>query len=120
MNNKRIKPAYLILLVCILLSAFSADAINLRKQGAWYESAYATWEEIEGAHSYQVFYSGVGLADVPVDEPLIRRYPDEYRVDVPGLEPGAYTLRIVALNEKQEEMSHCTTELLEVKAFKRE
>lgn len=120
MNNKRIKPAYLILLVCILLSAFSADAINLRKQGAWYESAYATWEEIEGAHSYQVFYSGAGLADVPVDEPLIRRYPDEYRVDVPGLEPGAYTLRIVALNEKQEEMSHCTTDLLEVKAFKRE
>ena len=120
MNNKRIKPAYLILLVCILLSAFSADAINLRKQGAWYESAYATWEEIEGAHSYQVFYSGVGLADVPVDEPLIRRYPDEYRVDVPGLEPGSYTLRILALNEKQEEMSHCTTDLLEVKAFKRE
>ncbi|MBQ7945741.1 MAG: pectate lyase [Bacteroidales bacterium] len=120
MNNKRIKPAYLILLVCILLSAFSADAINLRKQGAWYESAYATWEEIEGAHSYQVFYSGVGLADVPVDDPLIRRYPDEYRVDVPGLEPGAYTLRIVALNEKQEELAQCTTELLEVKAFRRE
>lgn len=120
MNNKRIKPAYLILLVCILLSAFSADAINLRKQGAWYESAYATWEVIEGAHSYQVFYSGVGLADVPVDEPLIRRYPDEYRVDVPGLEPGSYTLRILALNEKQEELAQCTTELLEVKAFKRE
>lgn len=120
MNNKRIKPTYLILLVCIFSAAFSADAINLRKQGAWYESAYATWEEIEGAHSYQVFYSGVGLADVPVDEPLIRRYPDEYRVDVLGLEPGAYTLRIVALNEKQEEMSHCTTDLLEVKAFRRE
>lgn len=120
MNNKRIKSAYLILLVCIFSAAFSADAINLRKQGAWYESAYATWEEIEGAHSYQVFYSGVGLEDVPVDEPLIRRYPDEYRVDVPGLEPGAYTLRIVALNENQEEMSHCTTDLLEVKAFKRE
>lgn len=80
------------------LTAVKAEQLTINAAKGWLESAYATWTPSASADSYNVYYSGEGITDRLVDTQLIRSYGSYYRVDVPGLKAGSYTLKIVPVS----------------------
>ena len=90
---------------------------TLGDAGGWLESAYAQWAS-DGSDSYNVYYSGNGKSNVKVDAELVRKYGSTWRVDVPGLKAGDYTLKIVGVKSGKEGAS-ATTKTLSVKAHDR-
>jgi len=79
-----------------LLASVSASAqtVNFIESAGWLESAYIKWHPVEGAESYNVYYSGAGVTDKKIDTQLIRSYGTYYRADVLGLKAGAYTVKV--------------------------
>lgn len=103
-----------------VLPTMKAVALNLMSEGGWLETAYATWQPVEGAASYEVSYSGEGLTNVKVDAQLVRFYDGYVRVDVPGLKAGSYTLTVKAMDAEGQQLDAATTNALTVKVQKRE
>ncbi len=104
-------------LACLGLVAVAGAQVTLGDAGGWLESAYAQWAS-DGSDSYNVYYSGNGKSNVKVDAELVRKYGSTWRVDVPGLEAGDYTLKIVGVKGGKEGAS-ATTKTLSVKAHDR-
>lgn len=103
------------------LAAFTVSTVyaqvKLGDAGGWLESAYAQWAD-DGSDSYNVYYSGEGKADVKVDASLVRKYGSTWRVDVPGLKAGDYTLKVAGVKGGKEGTA-ATTKALPVKAYDR-
>ena len=103
------------------LAAFTVSTVyaqvKLGDAGGWLESAYAQWAD-DGSDSYNVYYSGEGNSGVKVDASLVRKYGSTWRVDVPGLKAGSYTLKIVGVKGGKEGPA-AATETLAVKAYDR-
>lgn len=59
------------------------------------ESAYAEWGAVAGATGYNVYVKPANGSYTQVDTMLVRQYTDCFRVDVPGLSPGSYVLKVV-------------------------
>jgi len=78
----------------------------------WLESAHAAWSD-NGSDSYNVYYSGNGITDAKVDAQLIRRFGSKWRVDIPGLKAGDYTLKVVCVKDGAEG-SYAKTKVLSV------
>ena len=91
--------------------------VNLGDASGWLESVYAQWAA-DGSDSYNVYYSGGGKTDVKVDASLVRKYGSSWRVDVPGLKAGDYTLKIAGVKGGKEGTA-VTTKALSVKAHDR-
>lgn len=73
-------------------SLLAASSITLKSSGAWFESAYAEWEQYNGASSYNVYYKSSSNDYTQVDNELIRGT----RVDIPGLRGDTnYTIKVV-------------------------
>ena len=104
-------------LACLGLVAVAGAQVTLGDAGGWLESAYAQWAS-DGSDSYNVYYSGNGKSNVKVDAELVRKYGSTWRVDVPGLKAGDYTLKIVGVKSGKEGAS-ATTKTLSVKAHDR-
>ncbi|WP_458449353.1 pectate lyase family protein [Fibrobacter sp.] len=104
-------------LACLGLVAVAGAQVTLGDAGGWLESAYAQWAS-DGSDSYNVYYSGNGKSNVKVDAELVRKYGSTWRVDVPGLKAGDYTLKIVGVKGGKEGAS-ATTKTLSVKAHDR-
>ena len=102
---------------CFGLVAVAGAQVTLGDAGGWLESAYAQWAS-DGSDSYNVYYSGNGKTDVKVDAELVRKYGSTWRVDVPGLKAGDYTLKIVGVKGGKEGAA-ATTKTLAVKAHDR-
>ena len=102
---------------CLGLVAVAGAQVTLGDAGGWLESAYAQWAS-DGSDSYNVYYSGNGKSNVKVDAELVRKYGSTWRVDVPGLKAGDYTLKIVGVKSGKEGAS-ATTKTLSVKAHDR-
>ncbi len=84
------------LLLCLFFASLSwAQNVTIIEAAGWFESAYVEWSPVNGADSYNVYYSGAGVSDKKLDAPLIRRYGSYYRADALGLAPGSYTLKVV-------------------------
>ena len=106
------------MVVCAAFSFAVVHAqVHLVDEGGWLESAYAEWTE-DGSDSYNVYYSGAGKSDVKVDAALVRNYGSKWRVDVPGLKAGDYTLKIASVKGGKEGAA-ATTKALAVKAHDR-
>ena len=99
------------------LVAVAGAQVTLGNAGGWLESAYAEWAS-DGSDSYNVYYSGAGKSDVKVDAELVRKYGSTWRVDVPGLKAGDYTLKIAGVKGGKEGAA-ATTKTLSVKAHDR-
>ena len=99
------------------LVAAAFAQVSLGNAAGWLESAYAEWAS-DGSDSYNVYYSGAGKFDVKVDAQLVRKYGSTWRVDVPGLKAGDYTLKIVGVKGGKEGAA-ATTKTLSVKAHDR-
>lgn len=102
----------------VSLSLAGAHAqVTVGDAGGWLESAYAEWTA-DGSDSYNVYYSGNGVSGAKVDAQLVRKYGSKWRVDVPGLKAGDYTLKIAGVKGGKEGSS-ATTKTLSVKAHDR-
>ncbi len=114
------KRRLLFLLLPALIMAGKINALTIIKQAGVLETTYVTWQPVTDAVSYNVYYSGEGITDKKIDDPLIRQYPDYYRADVLGLKAGSYTVTIKAVNEAGTEFESATTSALTVKPHTRE
>ncbi len=102
---------------CFGLVAVAGAQVTLGDAGGWLESAYAQWAS-DGSDSYNVYYSGNGKSNVKVDAELVRKYGSTWRVDVPGLKAGDYTLKVVGVKNGKEGAA-TTTKTFSVKAHDR-
>jgi len=84
----------LFLLILLVSVHVSAQTINITQATGWLESAYIKWTPVEGADSYNVYYSGGGLTDQRIDTQLIRSYGSYFRADILGLATGTYTIKV--------------------------
>lgn len=92
----------LILLAAVLsLSSIKlfAQSVTIIESVGWFETATVKWQPVEGAETYNVFFSGEGITNFKIDDQLIRNYGDYYRADIPGLQVGEYTLKVVPVIE---------------------
>ena len=104
-------------LSCLGVVAAANAQVKVGDAAGWLESAYAEWTA-DGSDSYNVYYSGNGATDKKVDAQLVRKYGSKWRVDVPGLKAGDYTLKIASVKGGKEGAS-ATTKTLSVKAHDR-
>ena len=104
-------------LACLGFVSVASAQVTLGEAGGWLESAYAEWTA-DGSDSYNVSYSGNGASNAKVDAELVRKYGSKWRVDVPGLKAGDYTLKIASVKGGKETAS-ATTKTLSVKAHDR-
>lgn len=104
----------------LLLTTTKVSALTIIEEAGWLETAYVTWQPVEGASSYAVYYSGEGITNQKADDCLVRQYADYYRVDIPGLKAGSYTLTIEAQDENGQTISTATSSTLSVKPMVRE
>ncbi|WP_418264493.1 T9SS type A sorting domain-containing protein [Flavobacterium faecale] len=71
-----------------------AQSVNITESGGWLETAYVKWEPVSGATSYNVYYTGNGITNQKIDNPLIRSYGSYFRADIPGIAAGNYALTV--------------------------
>lgn len=86
----------IILLILVFTSIhFYAQTVTITQATPWLESAYITWNPINGVDSYNVYYTGGGYTNQLIDTQLIRNYGTYFRADIVGLEAGNYTFKVV-------------------------
>jgi len=83
----------------LLLGTYAAQAqsVTIQEAGGWLETAYLKWGAVAGAQRYNVYYTGGGVTDKKIDDPLIRQYGSTIRADIPGLKAGSYTMKVAAV-----------------------
>jgi pectate lyase len=113
---------HILTIVILLLSTLTAMAqIAITESGGWYETVYIKWEPFTGATSYNVYYSGNGIANRRIDTQLIRKYASYYRADVVGIAAGDYTIKVVPVVQGVEDLANAvTTTTLTAKVHVRE
>lgn len=85
-----------LLLLFLFVSVYSsAQTLTITESAGWLESAFVKWLPVNGATSYNVYYTGGGVTDKKIDTQLIRSYGTYYRADVIGIAAGTYTLKVV-------------------------
>lgn len=70
------------------------SAATLSSYGGWHESAYAQWTDSNPAQAMVQYKKSTDIGYTTADTELIRAYGNEARVDIPGLEPGTYDIKI--------------------------
>lgn len=88
---KRILFYLTILFISVQLNA----QVTITQATGWLETAYVTWTPLDGVDSYNVYYTGGGFTNQPIDTQLIRNYGSYFRADVLGLAAGDYTIKVV-------------------------
>lgn len=72
----------------------SGQSVTFQEAKGWTETAFVKWEPVANAGRYNVYYSGEGIVNKPVDDYLIRSYGTYFRADVLGLKAGNYTITV--------------------------
>ena len=68
------KIKWLSFLLLLMTATSSFAGINIKETGGWFESAYVTWDLIEDAKSYHVYYRAEGGEYQELDYQLVRDY----------------------------------------------
>ncbi|GLB53476.1 hypothetical protein NBRC110019_25170 [Neptunitalea chrysea] len=104
-------PIQILFVLLITFSISNAQSVTFNEASGWMETAFATWQPVSGADSYNVYYSGQGYTNEPVDDQLIRSYGTYYRVDIPGLQAGTYTITVAPVTSGTEGTSATTSSI---------
>lgn len=84
------------------------------------ENASVIWQKTD-AEGYNVYYKGASdNTFVQVDDELIRQYGDTYRVDIPGLRGGDYTISVVPIQNQKPNFDAAAVKKVNVKSNVRE
>lgn len=74
----------------------SKAGVKIKSAAGWLETAWAEWELLPGASSYNVYVSGTDNGTwTRLDNELVRNYGTYGRADAPGLRAGTYSLKVV-------------------------
>ena len=106
--------------VCTRCGKTKPSVEFIEEQG-WFETAYAVWPAIDGADGYNAYIAVAGgNAWTKVDDALVRKVSNGYRVDVVGLKAGSYQIQVVPTNGGTEQSnSAITTDSITVLAYDR-
>lgn len=87
----------LLTVLTILVMAIPSKAgVKIKSAAGWLETAWAEWELLPGASSYNVYVSGTDNGTwTRLDNELVRNYGTYGRADAPGLRAGTYSLKVV-------------------------
>lgn len=87
----------LLTVLTILVMAIPSKAeVRIKSAAGWLETAWAEWELLPGASSYNVYVSGTDNGTwTRLDNELVRNYGTYGRADAPGLRTGTYSLKVV-------------------------
>ena len=86
-------------------------AVQLTEARGWQESAFVTFNLLDGAKSYHVYVKGGQYSDyTKIDDQLVRNYGSYGRADVVGLKAGTYSMKVVAVNANGEEVASTANE----------
>lgn len=87
----------LLTVLTILVMAIPSKAeVRIKSAAGWLETAWAEWELLPGASSYNVYVSGTNNGTwTRLDNELVRNYGTYGRADAPGLRAGTYSLKVV-------------------------
>ncbi len=107
-----------LLFMTMFLIAFQTWSQQINEASGWLESVFVKWQPVSNAQTYNVYYTGGGLADQKIDNELIRSYGTYFRADIPGLKAGSYTVKIKPVISGVEGTG-TTTSSLTVKAHDR-
>lgn len=104
---------FFILLILVLFTAINArsESVTISESSGWLESAFVKWEPVNGATSYNVYYTGMGISDRKIDTQLIRSYGSYMRADILGLAAGTYTVKVAPVVDGVEEAATTTGNL---------
>lgn len=98
----------------------SASQVTFSAASGAEESVYAEWSAVTGAAGYNVYVKSGGGSYTQVDTMLVRQYASCFRVDVPGLAAGSYTLKVVpVINGKEDDTKAAETNALNAAAYDR-
>ncbi len=99
----------------------AAAEVKLKAAEGWLETAWAEWELLPEASTYNVYVSESGSQVWTIlDNELVRDYGTYGRADALGLKAGIYSLRIVPIiNGSEADSEAATAENLVVKAHDR-
>lgn len=94
--------------------------IAITESAGYEEGAYAEWEAVDGADGYMAYAAPAGGRYTRIDDELIRKYDDYWRVDTVGLAKGTYYIKIdaVVLGEENGEATATVVATNETKALK--
>lgn len=74
----------------------SKAEVKIKSAAGWLETAWAEWDILPGASSYNVYVSeAVSGTWTRLDNELVRNYGTYGRADAPGLRAGTYSLKVV-------------------------
>ncbi len=115
------KIKWLSFLLLLMTATSSFAGINIKETGGWFESAYVTWDLIEDAKSYHVYYRAEGGEYQELDYQLVRDYGTYGRADVVGITAGKYQFMVSPVDADGIEQTGQATEssLVDVKAHVR-
>lgn len=118
--SERHSVAGLVALVIAFLTVNYMNAMTIGQYGGWLETAFVTWQPVDNAVCYKVSYSGEGISGQEIATPLIRKYPEYMRADIPGLKAGVYTVTVKALDSTGKEIDTAVTPAMSVSPNNRE
>ncbi len=88
----KIKLLYVFLLLAFM--QVSGQSITFNDAKGWIETAFVKWQPVTNAGRYNVYYSGEGVVNKPIDDYLVRSYGSYFRADILGLKAGNYTITV--------------------------
>lgn len=98
-------------LLAVLFTATTAFAnISIKECGGWFESAYVTWDLLEDAESYNVYYRAEGGEYQELDYELVRNYGTYGRADIVGITAGKYQFLVSPVDAEGVEQTGQATE----------
>lgn len=110
----------LLTLFFLMTTVFNwSQSVNITEFGGWLEAAFVEWSPVTGAESYNVYFTGEGITNQKIDNPLIRSYGSYFRADILGLKAGTYTITVKAVVSSVEETTGTTTASITVLAHDR-
>lgn len=118
MMTNRMKKLFFTVLLSLPISLVWAQSIEITQATGWLETAYITWNPVEEAESYNVYYTGNGFSNRQIDTQLIRSYGSYFRADVLGIAPGDYTISVAPVIDGVEG-ERTTSEVVSVLAHDR-
>ena len=112
-----------IITASIATAKASVNAVVFNLTGGYFESAYAKWGDVSGVDGYVAYVKKDSQDDNEykrIDNELIRKYKDGWRVDALGLPAGNYNLKVVpVVADKEIEEKAAKTGAIKVDAYDR-
>ena len=104
------KFRWLSLLLLLLLTTSAFADVKIKEASGWFESAYVTWDLLDEAETYHVYYKPVGGEYELLDYQLVRNYGTYGRADMVGLAAGNYQFMVYPVDADGVELTALAAE----------